>query len=705
MDDHLKMISSLLQIAVWQVSNTIQLAEDGATIPFISRYRKEKTGNLDEVLVQQVLQEDKRLKELYERKVYILETIKQQNKLSSSLEKAIQECYDTKLLEELYAPYKKKKATRGDMAKTAGLEPLAKFIMAQKQVLTDQILQKYHCEGYQDNIAVIQGAKDIIAEWINEHLNSREKLKNILQRSGLITSKVVKSKKDIAEKYQDYFEFAEPIKKCPSHRFLAIMRGANEGLLTVGISIDDDQFKSDLYRLFIRSNDDNGDIVQKAIDDAYKRLMFPSIESSVLNDFKAKADTAAIQVFSQNLRQLLLAPPLGTKATLAIDPGFRTGCKLAALDSNGNLIQSETIYPHSSNLDAMQAIKTIKYLVENHQIKAIAIGNGTASRETESFIRKMTLPEDVKVYMVSESGASIYSASETAREEFPELDITIRGAISIGRRLMDPLSELVKIDPKSIGVGQYQHDVNSSQLKESLDQTVISCVNSVGVNLNTASNHVLQYIAGLGPSLARNIVEYRKENGNFTAISELTKVPRLGQKAYEQCAGFLRIKQGKNILDDTGIHPETYSIVEKMASTMQTSIQDFIKTKKFKNIENLEKFTDENFGLLTLKDILKELDKPGLDPRGENSAFAFDKSVQTISDLYLGQKLPGIINNVTDFGAFVDLGIKESGLIHISKMSNTFVSNPHQIVKVSQEVQVEIIDIDTERKRIQLKLL
>ena len=705
MDDHFKRISGFLQIAPWQVINTIQLADDGATIPFIARYRKEKTGDLDEVSVQQILLENKRLKELYDRKSYILETIQQQNKLTPTLEKAIQDCFDTKLLEDLYAPYKKKKATRGDMAKSAGLEPLAKIVMAQKQALTDSLLEKFYCDAYPNDKAVIQGAKDIIAEWVNEHLGSRDKLKNILIRSGVLTSKVVKTKKEVAVKYQDYFEYSEPLKKCPSHRFLAMMRGANEGFLTVGIAIDDDQFRDELYKIFIRTNDESGDIIQAAIDDAYKRLMFPSIESTVLHEFKAKADTAAIQVFSQNLRQLLLAPPLGTKPTLAIDPGFRTGCKLAALDLNGNLVHTETIYPHSGNLDTMQSIKSIKHIIENYNIKAIAIGNGTASRETETFVKKMALPDDVKVYVVSESGASIYSASEVAREEFPDLDISIRGAISIGRRLMDPLSELVKIDPKSIGVGQYQHDVNAAQLKESLDQTVISCVNSVGINLNTASFHVLQYVAGLGPGLARNIVEYRKENGNFPTINQLTKVPRLGQKAFEQCAGFLRVKHGKNILDDTGIHPETYAIVEKMASSMNTTVQDFIKTKKFKTIENLNNFTSTEFGILTLKDILKELDKPGLDPRGENSAFEFDNTVQTIADVFIGQKLPGIIKNVTDFGAFVDIGIKESGLIHISKMSNTFVTNPHQIVKVSQEVLVEVIEIDQERKRIQLKLI
>ncbi len=701
--DHHHRLASIANIQVWQVQTVLQLSDEGATIPFIARYRKEKTGHLDEVKLQMVITENRRLLDLYERKKFILEAIAEQNKLSHDLEQKIQECFDSKVLEDLYAPFKKKKKSRGDIAIDAGLEPLAKLIFGQRISNLHQTAGKYVCKVFPSVDYVLQGAQDIIAEWINENVKTRDLLLKTMEKTGFLSANVVKSKKEDATKYADYFNFQELLKKCPSHRVLAMLRGANEGFLKVHIEMDNDQFINGILKYYIRTDGEAAEIVEKAIRDAYKRLMFPSIENSVLQEAKNKADKIAIDVFSKNLKQLLLAAPVGTKRILGVDPGFRTGCKLAFLDENGNVMHTDTLYILGN--DNQNARYKIEHLLKEYDIQAIAIGNGTASRETETFFRNLKIESTVDIYIVSESGASIYSASDVAREEFPSLDLTLRGAISIGRRLMDPLSELVKIDPKSIGVGQYQHDVHQPTLKESLDFTVQSCVNKVGININTASHHLLQYISGLGPTLAKNIVEFRRNNGPYKQKSDLMQVSRLGQKAFEQCAGFLRIREGENPLDNTGIHPETYPIVESMVRDSGCTMEEFIRQKKFKNINELDKYTDKNFGLATLNDILLELDKPGLDPRGENKVFKFIENVKTIEDVKVGMTLPGIVTNVTAFGAFVDIGIKQEGLIHISQLSEDFVSNPMDIVQVQQQVTTEVLQVDIDRKRVQLKLL
>jgi len=700
-----KMIASTLNISEKQIKSTLDLLTNSATIPFISRYRKEVTGGLNEVEIGAIKDHYDKLCDLQKRKETVLGTIEEQGKLTDELKKRIDSTWNGTELEDIYLPFKPKRRTRAEVARQKGLEPLAVSIMLQKDF---DIKHKagVFVKGEIKNIEeALKGARDIIAEQVNEDERARNRIRNTFNRQAIITAKVIKGKEEEAIKYRDYYDFSEPMKRCTSHRLLAIRRAESEGLLKVTISPDnEDESIDSLQRLFVRNNNDCGLQVAEAISDSYKRLLKPSIETEFSALCKEKADEEAIRVFAENLRQLLLAPPLGQKRVLGVDPGYRTGCKLVCLDSQGNLVHNETIYPHPPKDEKVLAGRKVAKLIETYDIQAIAIGNGTASRETESFITSLRFDRKVQVFVVSENGASIYSASKTARDEFPEYDVTVRGSVSIGRRLMDPLAELVKIDPKSIGVGQYQHDVDQGKLKKSLDQTVENCVNLVGVNLNTASSHLLTYISGLGPQLAQNIVNYRADNGAFTSRKELLKVPRMGTKAFEQSAGFLRIPGAKNPLDNSAVHPESYVIVGRMAKDMNCSVVELIENRELRHQIQLEKYLTSTVGMPTLNDIIQELDKPGRDPREAIKVFEFDENVKTISDLHEGMILPGIVTNITNFGCFVDVGIKESGLVHISQLTDKFISDPTEVVSIHQHVTVKILSVDFERKRVQLTM-
>lgn len=698
------LIAKALQLPLPQVRNTIGLLESGATIPFISRYRKEMTGGLNEVQITDVKNWLDKLTELKARKDTILNALEKQEKLTPELKARIESSWDSNEIEDIYLPYKPKRVTRAEMARKKGLEPLAKLIAAQKEPFLSGRVPAFVQGEVKDEEDALSGARDIIAEWVNENERTRNQVRFAF-RQAVISAKVIKGKEEDGAKYRNYFQFEEKLSRCQSHRLLAVRRGEEEGFLRVSIApADDDACLESLYRQYKRNNGACWEQFQLAIDDAYKRLLKPSIESEFAKSSKQKADEEAIRVFADNLRQLLLAPPLGQKRVLGIDPGYRTGCKVVCLDAQGNLLHNETIYPHPPKNNRKKAEIKIQHLVEAYNIDAISIGNGTASRETEEFITNIRYTKPVKVFVVSEDGASVYSASAVARAEFPEYDVTVRGAVSIGRRLMDPLAELVKIDPKSIGVGQYQHAVDQALLKKSLDQTVESCVNLVGVNVNTASKELLTYISGLGPVLAQNIVQYRAENGPFDSRKDLKKVPRLGEKAFEQCAGFLRIPNGSNPLDNSAVHPESYPVVEKMAADLHCTVGELMKRKELKQQIRLEQYQTDQIGMPTLQDIMKELDKPGRDPRSEIQEFSFNPDIHTIDDLQEGMVLPGIVTNITNFGCFVDVGIKENGLVHISELADRFVSNPADVVSIHQHVQVRVLSIDTTRKRVQLSM-
>ena len=700
----IQLISKSLQISKINVENTVKLLQEGATIPFISRYRKEVTGGLDEVAIENIKTLNDDYKELQKRKEFILSTIAEQERLTQELEENIEDCWESTELEDIYLPFKPKRQTRAEIARKKGLEDLATWLMKQQYgSITDKAKSFLNNEVSTTEDA-LKGASDIIAEWVNEDARARQDVRNIFDREAEITSKVIKGKEEEGEKYKDYFDFAALLSRCPSHRLLAIRRGESESFLRVSISPDDEKCTNRLIQRFVLNSSDAAQYVEDAVVDGYKRMMKPSMETEFANLSKAKADEAAIAVFAENMRQLLLAPPLGQKRVLAIDPGFRSGCKLVCLDEQGNLLHNENIYPHPPQNELSKAGNKVVKLVSTYKIDAISIGNGTASRETERFITGLRYETEVKVFVVSENGASVYSASKIAREEFPEYDVTVRGAVSIGRRLCDPLAELVKIDPKAIGVGQYQHDVDQGKLKKSLDQTVESCVNLVGVNLNTASKHLLVYVSGLGDSLAQNIVDYRTENGAFEFRKQLMKVPRLGAKAFEQCAGFLRIPDAKNLLDNSAVHPESYHVVEKMAKDLKSTVKELINDKSLKEKVDLNNYTTDTIGLETLNDILEELEKPGRDPRSKVETFEFNASVKTIDDLNEGMVLPGIVTNITNFGCFVDVGIKENGLVHISELADRFISNPNEVVSLHQYVKVKVLSVDKERKRIQLSM-
>ena len=699
-----RMISAALGISEKQIVQTLGLLNDGATIPFISRYRKEVTGGLDEVQIESIKTHYEKLNEIAKRKETILNTIQEQGKLTAELQKRIEETWDNTLLEDIYLPYKPKRKTRAEAARQKGLEPLATLLMLQREPHPEERAASY-VKGDVKNVEdALKGARDIIAEHVSEDERARNSVRNAFARQGTLTAKVAKGKEGEATKYRDYFDCSESLKRCSSHRLLAIRRAEAEGLLKVSISPDDEECVERLERQFVRSNNPCGQQVAEAVQDSYKRLLKPSIETEFATQSKERADEEAIKVFAENLRQLLLASPLGQKRVMGIDPGFRTGCKVVCLDAQGNLLHNENIYPHPPVSKQKEAFAKLQMMIESYKIDAVAIGNGTASRETEEFLKHQRFNRDIQIFIVSEQGASIYSASKIARDEFPDYDVTVRGAVSIGRRLMDPLAELVKIDPKSIGVGQYQHDVDQTKLKKSLDQTVENCVNLVGVNLNTASSHLLTYISGLGPQLAQNIVNYRAENGAFTSRKELMKVPRMGAKAFEQCAGFLRIPQAKNPLDNTAVHPESYCIVEQMAKDLGCSVAELIASRELRLKINPERYLSPTVGMPTLKDILQELDKPGRDPRGPIKIFEFDKNVRTINDLREGMELPGIVGNITNFGAFVDIGIKENGLVHLSQLADRFISDPNEVVSIHQHIRVKVLSIDMDRKRIQLTM-
>ena len=688
------------------IKNTLQLLDEDSTIPFISRYRKERTGNLDEVQIGEIVTFKEQFEALEKRKAAILKALKEQEVLTPELKKQISNTSDLIALEDLYLPYKKTRKTKADTARENGLEPLAKIIMAQNTRDLEAAAVTFQNDTISSTDDALEGARHIIAEWVNERADIRNYLRNQIERHAQITTKVVKSKKDEekAQKYKDYFEWDESLARIPSHRFLALMRAAEEGFIRLKVEIDDDKALQNIENRIIKSNNASAQQIQMAIADSYKRLLFPALSNESLGAAKEKADNEAISVFAKNLRQLLLGSPLGEKRILALDPGFRTGCKVVCLDENGGLQHNETIYPHPPKNDTKGAMRKISFLVDAHKIEAIAIGNGTASRETEQFIKRMQFNRNIDVFVVSEAGASIYSASKIARDEFPNYDVTVRGAVSIGRRLADPLAELVKIDAKSIGVGQYQHDVDQTKLKNELDRVVESCVNTVGVNINTASVPLLSYVSGIGPKLAENIVAYRDEKGAFASRKEILNVPRLGAKAYEQAGGFLRIKDGENPLDDSAVHPERYDLVEKMAKKLKVSVENLVGNKTILKEIRLEDYVTDEVGLPTLKDILDELEKPGLDPREPAKAFTFNQNIRKIEDLEVGQLLPGIVNNVTNFGAFVDIGIKESGLIHISNLADGFVSDVNAHVTLQEHVVVKVLEVDIPRKRIQLKL-
>ena len=700
-----KMISGLSGISEKQISSTLHLLGEGATIPFISRYRKEATGWLDEVQIEQIKEQHDKLCDIAKRKETILVTITEQGKLTAELEKRINDTWNPTELEDIYLPYKPKRKTRAEAARQKGLELLATLLLLQRENNLSARAASFVKGEVKDVEDALKGARDIIAEQVNEDERARNAVRNQFSRQAEINAKVVKGKEEEAAKYRDYFDFSEPLKRCTSHRLLAIRRAEAEGLLRVSITPDDEACIERLERQFVRGNNECSEQVSEAVIDAYKRLLKPSIETEFAAQSKEKADDEAIRVFTENLRQLLLAAPLGQKRVLAIDPGFRTGCKVVCLDAQGNLLHNENIYPHPPVGKTGEAASKLRKMVEAYQIEAISIGNGTASRETEDFINQQTFDRQIPVFVVSEQGASIYSASKIARDEFPDYDVTVRGAVSIGRRLMDPLAELVKIDPKSIGVGQYQHDVDQTKLKKALDQTVENCVNLVGVNLNTASSHLLTYISGLGPQLAQNIVNYRAENGAFNSRKELMKVPRMGAKAFEQCAGFLRIPGAKNPLDNTAVHPESYHIVEQMAKDLKCTVNELIADKELRRKINISNYVTPVVGLPTLQDIMQELEKPGRDPRKTIKVFEFDKNVRTIADLREGMILPGIVGNITNFGAFVDIGIKENGLVHLSQLAERYISDPTEIVSIHQHVMVRVMNVDTDRKRIQLSMI
>ncbi len=700
---HFQIISDQLSIAYKKVQNTAELLGEGATIPFIARYRKEATGSLDEVQISEIQTLIHKLEELEKRRLSILNSIEEQGKLTDELRRKIVSTYNLTELEDLYLPYKKKRKTRASAAKEKGLEPLANAIFEQRNQNIENLAAGFLTDEVPTLEEALQGARDIIAEWINEDEKARNTARISFNRGAVIRSKIAKGKEKDGAKYSDYFEFEEPLKKCPSHRLLAIRRGEEEGILRVSVAPDEEEAIYHLEKLYLKGQGKATDQVKEAVTDSYKRLLSSSIENEFRNLSKEKADKEAIDVFAENLRQLLLAAPLGQKRVLAIDPGFRTGCKIVCLDESGALLHYTTIFPHPPQAQEYESIQKLESLADQFQVEAVVIGNGTAGRETLSVCKKCNFKKPVELFLVNESGASIYSASEVAREEFPDLDLTVRGAISIGRRLMDPLAELVKIDPKSIGVGQYQHDVNQNQLKNSLDRVVESCVNSVGINLNTASKHLLNYVSGLGPMLAQNIVTYRTENGAFKSRNELKKVPRMGEKAFEQSAGFLRISASKNPLDNTAVHPESYHIVQQMADDLNASVKELIENAALRKKINLQNYISEKIGLPTLKDILAELEKPGLDPRGEAKAFEF-ASISSIDDLEVGMVLPGIVNNITNFGAFVDIGIKESGMVHISQITNKFIKSPADVLSLQQEVKVKVLEIDKVRKRVSLSM-
>ena len=707
--DKIQFIQQNISIQEKQINAVLQLLSEDCTIPFIARYRKDKTGNLGEVEIEQIQKLSKNFDEIQKRKESVLKSIEEQEKLTPELRAKIEQSFDLQEIEDLYLPFKKRRKTKADAAKEKGLEPLAKIIMAQKNSSDiEQTAQNYLNKEVSSVEEALQGARDIIAEWINENIFIRKNLRRVFQRKAMIFSKVVKTKKEEeeAQKYAQYFDWSEPLNKIPSHRLLAMLRAEKEGFIKVSIDIDKEEILTFMEGSLVKTASPScAEQIILAAQDAYKRLLEPSISNEILQEAKIKADEKAISIFSENLTQLLLAPPLGEKRILAIDPGYRTGCKVVCLDEKGDLLHNETIYPHAPQKETATAMKKIRSMVEAYHIDAISIGNGTASRETEFFIKKIAFDRPLQVFVVSEAGASVYSASKIAREEFPDYDITVRGAVSIGRRLSDPLAELVKIDPKSIGVGQYQHDVDQTLLKEELDSTVVKCVNSVGININTASKSLLSYVSGIGEKLAENIVAYRTENGAFVDRNQIKKVPRLGEKAFQQAAAFIRIKDGKNPLDNSSVHPEAYKIVEKMAKDLGIKTIDLIANEeKIKQIAP-EKYTTEDIGILGIKDILKELLKPGLDPRKTSKVFDFDPNIKTFEDLKSGMVLPGIVSNITAFGCFVDIGIKENGLVHISQLKDGFVSDPSEVVKLHQQVKVKIIEIDTERKRIALSMV
>ena len=706
MNQFTKIIAAQLNLREQAVENTLELLEEGCTIPFISRYRKEKTGNLDEVNIEAIAQAGEKFKEMAKRKETILKTIDEQGKLTDELKKRIDDCWNATELEDIYLPFKPKRRTRAQVAREAGLEPLAQLILLQRENNPLQAAKKFVGEKVKDVEAAIQGAKDIIAETISENEFTRNSVRQRYKHGAIITSKVVAKKKDEeeAQRFSDYFDFSEPLKKCSSHRLLAMRRGEAAGFLRVSISCDEEEATDRLKQRYVRGNGEASKMVTEAVEDAFKRLVNPSIETEFAALSKQKADEEAIAVFAENLRQLLLAAPLGQKRVMAVDPGFANGCKTCCLDAQGNLIHHEIVYPHPPRNKKAEATAALQRMVKMYHVEAMAVGNGTASRETSDWLHGISFPHPVDIYVVSEDGASIYSASKIARDEFPDEDVTVRGAVSIGRRLMDPLAELVKIDPKSIGVGQYQHDVDQSQLKKSLDTVVMSCVNSVGVNLNTASQHLLTYVSGLGPTLAKNIVEYRKENGAFSSRAQLKKVPRLGPSAYEQCAGFLRIPGAKNPLDNSAVHPERYALVEQMAKDQGVTVKQLVEDKALQKKIDIKKYVSKEVGMPTLTDIMAELDKPGLDPRGEVEKFEFDASIKEIEDLHVGMVVPGIVTNITNFGAFVDIGVHNDGLVHISQLADRYVSDPNDVVKLHEHVMVRVTDVDLKRKRIALSM-
>jgi len=706
MQSYSSIISKELGIPENQVAAVLKLLSEGCTIPFISRYRKEATGSLNEVQVSDISDKNDKLCEIEKRKQTILSTIEEQGKLTPELKKRIDDSWNITELEDIYAPYKPKRKTRAEVARQHGLEPLAMFIMKQSYENITAKAKSYvdKSKGVETIEDALQGAMDIIAETVSEDERARNTIRNNFNYDAVISSHVIKGKEEEGQKYRDYFDFSEPLKRCASHRLLAIRRGESEGILKVHINGDDTRCLNRLTHLFVRNQSEAAQYVNEAVNDSFKRLLKPQIETEFAASSKEKADQEAIKIFVKNLEQLLMSPPLGQKRVLAIDPGFRTGCKVVCLDSEGNLLHNETIYPHPPKNEYMKASAKIWALVEQYKIEAISIGDGTASRETEKFIQDLGLSDDIQVYTVSEDGASIYSASKTAREEFPDYDITVRGAVSIGRRLMDPLAELVKIDPSSIGVGQYQKDVNQTALKHSLDQTVVKCVNNVGVNLNTASKHLLTYISGLGPGIAQNIVDYRTDNGAFKARKELLKVPKLGPKAYEQCAGFLRIEDGSQPLDNSAVHPESYPIVEQMAKDLNCSVKELMTDKVLRNKIDIKKYVSETVGIPTLTDIMNELDKPSRDPRKQLKAFEFAKDIHELEDISVGMILPGKISNITNFGCFVDVGIHTKGLVHISELANKYVKDPTEIVSLHQQVMVKVIGVDLKRQRLALSM-
>lgn len=704
---NIQLIQNQVNTSAKNIEATLQLLSEDCTIPFISRYRKDQTGNLDEVVIEQIAKLSKQYDEIVKRKESIIKSIDEQGQLTTELAKKIQDSFDLQEIEDLYLPYKKKKKTKADVARENGLEPLAKILMAQNADDIEFIASKYLNDKVANEDEALQGARDIVAEWINENIYIRKNLRRIFQRKAVIATKVVKTKKDdeAAQKFNQYFDWSEPISKAPSHRLLAMLRAEAEGFVKLNVEIENQEAIEFIENNTIKNNRETAEHLRLAIKDSYKRLLEPAISNETLQEAKAKADIKAIDVFASNLSQLLLAPPLGEKRILAIDPGYRSGCKVVCLDEKGDLLYNETIYPHQPQNETAMAMKKIKSMVNAYNIEAISIGNGTASRETEFFIKKIAFDKPVQVFVVSEAGASVYSASKIAREEFPNYDVTVRGSVSIGRRLSDPLAELVKIDPKSIGVGQYQHDVDQTKLKEELDTVVMRCVNSVGININTASKSLLSYVSGIGEKMAENIVAFRSENGPFDDRKQLKKVPRLGDKAYQQAAAFIRIKEGKNPLDNSAVHPEAYPIVEKMAKDLGLKTNELIANKEKISLIKPEKYTNETVGILGIKDILKELEKPGLDPRKAAKIFEFDPNVKTINDVRSGMILPGIVNNITAFGCFVDIGIKESGLVHISQLKEGYVSDVNEVVKLHQHVQVKVVEVDEERKRIQLTMV